>query len=301
MAVKAGDKLRFPGVPEATVTEVLEDSIFGGVYVKYTFPGSPTTYTTSPEAAEEHVVTKQPEVHPGDQVKVYCDEGPDQIRTVSSVRNNWVNFIGGGGVTCEYAAGNLVHPTVVPGDRVRNALDTGNLVVKSVEGGVVHYEPDNTGFSARSTVAYAVSHLTDHAEVPEEEREPWVTPEEPEPRTPWQHKAYPLSKDDPEHFETGSIVQFKRDRYRVEDWDGEQHKLTNLDGSENLLYPPDMFELVQPPMPQSQSVWEHKDTGKRVLISNSDTETNTVWVTYSDTSNFELSLEFLYEEYIKLL
>lgn len=164
MTLKPGDKIRFPGLPEATVIAINHDPIFGTTDVRYVYPGSPNFYLTTLETAEAHRVT---------------------------------------------------------------------------------------------------------------------------------------SEDNP--FPTGSIVRFKRDRYRVEDFDGELHRLVNLDGDENLYYPPDMFELVQPPPPEVDSVWEHKHTAFRVLVSEVDASANTVELVFSDASETTVSVEKLHETYTQLL
>lgn len=60
MTVKAGDKLQFPGCPEAVVTRVDIDPIFGDSYVHYYYPEfrdlRGTTQSTTLETAEKHLV-----------------------------------------------------------------------------------------------------------------------------------------------------------------------------------------------------------------------------------------------------
>lgn len=54
--------------------------------------------------------------------------------------------------------------------------------------------------------------------------------------------------EDVDHFPIGTRVRFRRDvTYTVTSWDGDLHDLVPDDGSENLCFGPDFFEVIEYP------------------------------------------------------
>lgn len=114
----------------------------------------------------------------------------------------------------------------------------------------------------------------------------------------------PVTSEHPygDPFPIGSIVQFKRTRYRVDGFDGEHHDLTPEDGNTEgrLYFSPDFFELVQPPFPETQSVWEDSD-GYRYFVKRVDKDENVVWLLRFSGQENGWTVQQLHQFFTKLM
>lgn len=96
-------------------------------------------------------------------------------------------------------------------------------------------------------------------------------------------------------FPVGSLVRFRRLTYEVKGFDGESLELETLDPETDpdlrrLFFPPEMFEMVRPPFPETNTVWI--DSQDRYwVVREVDRFRNVVWIAGQTAQSLGLSLE----------
>lgn len=217
------------------------------------------------------------DIRVGDKVHDTCDE---KIVEVVEITESLVRYDDG-----EYSGKEWAQDRRCPvqvGDRIQfvgfQVATVTDVVMYSGEPGVRYRYPEFPSNYVTS-MEEAEEHLVKEPETP-------VTSE------------YPYG----EPFPTGSIVQFKRTRYRVDGFDGEHHNLTpeNGDVEGRLYFSPDFFELVQPPFPSLHEVWEDRN-GVRYYVRSVNEDDNNVRISRFDGPDIIITVQQLHAGYTKLL